>query len=110
MALVPNREPHRYGGVQLADDGHVIGFVARGAAAAGSYHFIGAQIVQAAAFRDLADGEPINSVGNVYEKLMAAQPGCIRGYLCEAAFWDIGTPEDLARTNAAFASVRSVRL
>ena len=32
---------------------------------------------------------------------MAAKPRCIRGYLCEAAFWDIGTPEDLARHELA---------
>ena len=105
MALIPNREPDRYGGVRLGEDGRVTGFVARGAAAAGSYHFIGVQAAQAEAFVDLPDGKAIKSIGNVYDKWIATRPGSIRGYVCDAAFWDIGTPEDLARTDAAFATL-----
>ena len=45
MALVPNREPDKYGGVVLDSDDAVTGFVPRGAAAAGSRHFIGVQVV-----------------------------------------------------------------
>ena len=37
-----------------------------------------------------------------YEGLAASKPGSIRGHLCEAAFWDIGTPADYWTTNAAF--------
>ena len=106
MALVPNLDPTRYGGVRLAEDGRVIGFTARGPAAAGSYHFIGVQAVEADAFAGVKDGEAINSVGAVYDQLIASRPGSIRGYVCEAAFWDIGTPEDLAATDAAFANVK----
>jgi mannose-1-phosphate guanylyltransferase len=103
MALVPNREPHRYGGVRMTADGHVTGFVARGAAALGSYHFIGVQAAEARVFAGLKDGEKINSTRGVYDALIASTPGSIRGYLCDAAFWDIGTPEDYAATDAAFA-------
>jgi mannose-1-phosphate guanylyltransferase len=106
MALVPNREPDRYGGAQLAADGHITGFVRRGAAASGSYHVIGVQLAEAEAFAGVKDGEVINSVGAVYEALIASKPGSIRGYLCDAAFWDIGTPEDYAVTDAAFATLR----
>jgi NDP-sugar pyrophosphorylase family protein len=102
MALTPNREPNKYGGVRMADDGQISGFVGRGPQAAGSYHFIGAQIASSEVFADLTDGEPINSTHGVYDALIASRPGSVRGYLCEAAFWDIGTPEDLARTDAAF--------
>ena len=107
MALVQNREPERYGGVRLAEDGAIAGFVARGPAAAGSYHFIGVQAARAAVFAGLTDGEAVNSVGAVYDRLIASKPGSIRGYVCDAAFWDIGTPQDHALTDAAFAAVKT---
>ena len=36
--------------------------------------------------------------------LISSKPGSVRGYLCNAAFWDVGTPEDYAATDAAFRS------
>jgi len=102
IALIPNREPDRYGGACLDENGRISGFVARGPSAAGSYHVIGVQAAQADAFAGLKDGEPANSVRGLYEQLIAAQPGSIRGYICTARFWDIGTPEDYASTDAAF--------
>jgi len=107
MPLIPNPEPDRYGGVVLDEGARVTGFVARGAAAAGSYHMIGVQAAEAEAFAGLKDGEPANSVRGLYEQLIAARPGSIRGYVCEARFWDIGTPEDYAATDAMF-TVRHV--
>jgi NDP-sugar pyrophosphorylase family protein len=102
IALIPNREPERYGGAQLDEHARISGFVPRGAAAAGSYHVIGVQAAQAEAFAGLKDGEPANSVRGLYEQLIAATPGSIRGFVCTAKFWDIGTPEDYAATDAAF--------
>jgi NDP-sugar pyrophosphorylase family protein len=106
LALVPARQPHKYGGVSLRDDGAVTGFVPRGAAAGGAdrglYHFIGVQVVHADAFRQIPPGEPASSIGGAYDGLIAARAGSIRGYVSDAAFWDIGTPEDLARTSAEF--------
>jgi NDP-sugar pyrophosphorylase family protein len=101
MALVPNREPNRYGGVTLTADGTFSGFVSRGEAAHGSYHFIGVQAAQAAAFGAIPDGRVAN-IHSVYHALAEANPGCVRGYLCDAAFWDIGTPADYWETNIAF--------
>jgi mannose-1-phosphate guanylyltransferase len=102
IALMPNREPDRYGGARLDERGCITEFVPRGPAAAGSYHVIGVQAAQAEAFTGLKDGEPANSVRGLYEQLIAARPGSIRGYPCNATFWDIGTPEDYAATDAAF--------
>jgi mannose-1-phosphate guanylyltransferase len=102
IALIPNREPARYGGARLDAERRVTGFVPRGAEAADSYHVIGVQAAQAEAFAGLKDGEPVNSVRGLYEQLVATKPGSIRGYVCEASFWDIGTPEDYAATDAAF--------
>ena len=57
LALVPNHEFHRYGGVLLDPQGRVTGFVNRGPSAEGSYHYIGVQVVQGAAFDAVAQGE-----------------------------------------------------
>ena len=90
----------------MQDDGAVTGFVPRGAAASGThhgvYHFIGVQVVHADAFRQLPPGEPASSIGGVYDALIAARRGSVRGFVSDAAFWDIGTPEDYARTSAEF--------
>ena len=102
MALVPNREPDKYGGVVLDRDGRVVGFVSRGISATGSHHFIGVQAARAEVFRDIPAGEPASSVGGVYDALIAARPGSIHGFVSDATFWDIGTIADYQRTCAEF--------
>jgi NDP-sugar pyrophosphorylase family protein len=102
MALVPNREPDKYGGIVLAGDDTVTGFVPRGAAAEGSQHFIGVQVVAASVFRDLPADQPASSIGGVYDALLKARAGAIRGFVSDAAFWDIGTVADYQRTSAEF--------
>jgi NDP-sugar pyrophosphorylase family protein len=104
LALVPNREPRRYGGVRLDERGAVAGFVPRGPAAEGSFHFIGVQIASAEAFGTLAPGVPANSIGGVYDDVIAARPGSIRGFVSDSTFWDVGTPADYFRTYEAFAA------
>jgi mannose-1-phosphate guanylyltransferase len=101
LALVPNREFLRYGGVRLDGHGCVTGFVRKGPAAEGSYHYIGAQVVNAGVFAPLGPGEPASSIGGVYDARIAAQPGSVRGLVCEAAFWDVGTVEDYWRMSRA---------
>jgi mannose-1-phosphate guanylyltransferase len=103
MALVPNREFTRYGGV-LLDGDRVTGFAGPGPASEGSGHFIGVQVVNGAVFDPVPAGEFANSVGGIYNALIAAQPGAVRGFLCDAEFWDVGTVEDYWRTSAAFAA------
>jgi NDP-sugar pyrophosphorylase family protein len=107
LALVPNREFHRYGGVQLDAKGHVTGFVRRGPAAEGSYHYIGVQVVDRRVFDQLEPGTPASSIGGVYDRWMAAQPGTVRGVVSDAAFADVGTPADYWRTSMAFAAAAS---
>jgi mannose-1-phosphate guanylyltransferase len=104
LALVPNREFLRYGGVRVAGDGAVTGFVRRGPAAEGSYHYIGVQIVAARVFDRVAAGEPANSIGGVYDALIASKPGSVRAAISDAAFFDVGTPADYWRTSQAIAS------
>jgi mannose-1-phosphate guanylyltransferase len=107
LALVPNTEPHRYGGVRLDADGAVIGFARRGPAALGSFHFVGVQVVSAEVFRSVPAGVAVNSIGGLYDEVIAARPGAIRGYLSHARFWDVGTPLDYVKTSAAFSTDRS---
>ncbi|MCU1384839.1 MAG: hypothetical protein JWL71_3536 [Acidobacteria bacterium] len=102
--LVPNREFLRYGGVLVDADGGVSGFVRRGPAAAGSYHYIGVQIVESRVFEATAPGQPANSIGGVYDALIASRPGSVRAVIADAAFHDVGTPADYWRTSQAFAA------
>lgn len=103
MALIPNPDPAKYGGVLLDERGAVTGFTTRGSAGP-SLHFIGPQIVEAAAFAALDDGVVSESVLGIYPRQIAEHPGSIRGFVCRAAFRDIGTPADLLRTSLDLAA------
>jgi len=102
MAVVPNVEPHRYGGLQVDSEGRVTGFVQRGSSAEGTFHFIGVQVVQAEAFRTLAAGEVAHTVGGLYDEIVRHSPGSIRVSVSRARFWDIGTTSDYYQTSLAF--------
>jgi NDP-sugar pyrophosphorylase family protein len=102
LALVPNREPLKYGGVRLDAASRVTGFVPRGPSADGCYHFIGVQVAHADAFRRVPADQAINSIGGVYDHLLASRPGSIRGFVTDAAFWDVGTISDYWSTSLAF--------
>jgi NDP-sugar pyrophosphorylase family protein len=104
LALVPNADPLHYGGVRLAADGVVTGFVPRGPSVHDSFHFIGAQIAHESVFRELVRGQPAHSIGGCYDALIARQPGAIRGLVTNASFWDIGTVGDYWRTSSAWSS------
>jgi NDP-sugar pyrophosphorylase family protein len=101
MALTRNPDPARYGGVRV-EDGWVRGFTRRGSLEP-SFHFIGVQMAEAAAFADLPDNAPSETVNGVYRTLVA-EPGRIRAFVCEAAFDDIGTPRDYLATSLRFAA------
>jgi mannose-1-phosphate guanylyltransferase len=98
LALVPNQEPLRYGGVTLGAGDEVTGFVPRGSQAAGSFHFVGVQIAAADVFRPLPDNRELATIGGVYDRLIANRPGAIGGAVLNARFWDIGTVADYWRT------------
>jgi mannose-1-phosphate guanylyltransferase len=102
LALVPNSEPLRYGGVRLDGGRRVIGFAPSGVTAEGSYHLVGVQIVHSSVFASLPAGRPARSIGGVYDTLMARHPGAIRGFVCDAVFWDVGTVSDYWSTSWAF--------
>ena len=102
MALIPNPDPAKYGGVLLDGSGVITAFTKRGSPDQ-SFHFIGPQVVEAAAFAPLADGAVSESVLGIYPRYIAERPGSIRGFVCQATFRDIGTPADLLRTSLELA-------
>lgn len=102
LALVPNTAPHHYGGVLLDSDRAMTGVAPRGSTTP-SWHFIGVQIAHRDAFLGVAAGRPASSIGEVYNALIAARPGSVRGHVCDASFWDVGTVADYRATSRAFA-------
>ena len=64
-----------------------------------SYHFVGAQVVEAEAFAALPAGTPVESVADLYPRLMRQGPGLVQAHVCEGDFFDIGTPDDYLRTS-----------
>lgn len=97
LALVANPDPLHYGGVLVDGDGCVTGFCAPGPSNRG-WHFIGVQAVEASAFATLDPDEPANTIGGVYDRLIAASRGSVRAHLASAAFHDIGTAADYLET------------
>ncbi len=98
MAVVPRTEPERYGGVRVNDEGAVVGFTRRGSDD-DSFHFVGAQVVEAEAFATLPAGTPVESVSDLYPRLMRKASGLVQAHVCEGEFFDIGTPDDYLRTS-----------
>jgi NDP-sugar pyrophosphorylase family protein len=92
MAVIPNAEPGKYGGVAVAADGAVTGFVKRGSHEP-SFHFVGVQAAEPGAFETVPRGTPYE-VGALYSSLFVSRPGAIRAFRTQAEFLDIGTPSD----------------
>ena len=80
LALVPNREFLRYGGVQVDAQGRVTGFVRRGPSAEGSHHFVGVQMVDGRVFDAVEPGAAASSIGGIYDALIAVAAGPRQGF------------------------------
>jgi NDP-sugar pyrophosphorylase family protein len=103
MALVPNPDSAKYGGVLVDEEGWVSGFCRPGHAET-SYHFIGSQVAAHEVFRRVPDGAPAESIRGIYQTLMAEQPQRVRAFVSEASFLDIGTLADYIRTTESVAA------
>lgn len=101
LAVAPHPDPRRYGGVLVGSDGVVRGFARDGGEPA--RHFVGLQVAEAAAFRDLPAGRPAATIGGLYERLLpdpaTGSGGSIRAHLVEEEFLDVGTPSDYLATS-----------
>ena len=103
MAVVPNERPDKYGGVVARRNHIASGFVGPGASEP-SFHFVGVQVVDRAAFANVPDNVPWESVGALYRTLMSERPNSIRVFPCETEFHDIGTPADYFETSLRLAA------
>lgn len=109
MAVVPNAEPERYGGVVVDEGGSVTGFVPRGAPHS-SWHFVGVQALDAAALASVPTDRATESVAALYPRLSQQRPGSVRAYRCGAAFLDIGTAAGYLATSLALAGQNAQKL
>ncbi len=96
MAVIPNSEPDKYGGVLV--EGNIVRGFTRPGSREPSYHFIGVQVANAEVFLHLRDDVPSESVKEVYPALMSARPASVHALVTEAEFFDIGTPLDYLNT------------
>lgn len=103
LAVVPNTEPARYGGVAADETGAFTGLVPKGAPEP-SWHFVGVQVAARAAWEGVAIDRPSDSIAGVYRALAARHPGSVRVAPVMTAFDDIGTPADYLRTCLAHAN------
>ncbi len=97
LAVMPNPSPEQYGGVSADADGVFTGIVPKGAAEP-SWHFVGVQVVERAAYEGVSPDEPSHSISGLYRALAAGRPGSVRIAPVTTTFDDIGTPEDYLRT------------
>jgi len=109
LAVVPNPAPDKYDGLAVDTAGNVTGRVLRGTGQP-SFHFIGVQVVEAAAFDTVPPDTPYESVAKLYPALIAARPGAIRAWRCDAEFLDIGTPGDYLESSLLIADREGVVL
>ena len=99
LAVIPNPAPQRYGGVLTDADGWVRGF-ARAGDPRTPAHFVGIQIADASVFATLSDGEPVASIGGLYDTLLT-RPGQVAAHHVAGRFHDIGTTADYLETTRA---------
>ena len=102
MAVIQNTEPEKYSGVGVGADGAFTGWVPRGSREP-SYHFIGVQVAEPAAFASVPADTP-SEVRTLYPALAAARPGSVRAFRTQASFMDIGTPSDYLETSLRLAA------
>lgn len=97
LAVVPNQEPDRYGGIRANGDGVFEGLVKKGDTTP-SWHFVGVHVADRAAYDGVAIDTPSESLSGVYAALAARQPGRVRILPVTTSFVDIGTPGDYLDT------------
>lgn len=101
MAVIPNSQPDKYGGITADERGNLTDFVPRGSSVR-SFHFVGVQVADPEAFDSVPPDLP-REVRALYPALSASRPGSVRVFVTAADFFDIGTPADYLSTALALA-------
>lgn len=105
MAVV-DADP-RYNAILADESGIVTGFrksTPGTVGTAGTFHFIGVQAVNAAAFAGVSPETRGETVHGIYPGLVASRPGSLRVMRTAAEFFDIGTPRDYLETSLKLAA------
>jgi len=101
MAVIPNTQPGKYGGITTDERGNLTGFVPRGSTVP-SFHFVGVQVADPRAFASVAPDTP-HEVRTLYPALNADQPGRARiagnARIERSVLWDDVVVEDGAMLN-----------
>jgi mannose-1-phosphate guanylyltransferase len=103
MAVVPNREPAKYSGLAVANNGSVTGVVPRGSSEP-SFHFFGVQVVETAVFDRVPDNVPYETLRTLYPALTAERADAVRAFHATASYLDIGTPADYLDSSLVIAA------
>jgi NDP-sugar pyrophosphorylase family protein len=98
LAVIPNPAPDHYNGLVLDDEDRVRGRIPKGRATAGTWHFVGVQVVDAVAFASLDPAAPADTIPGLYLDMAAEHPGSVRAWRVDTPFVDVGTPRDYLRT------------
>ncbi len=93
IAVIRNDRSRRYGGLIVDSLGRFHSVVPPGSHVP-SYHVVGVQMAHPSAFARLPVNQPAESIGALYKDLVKDNPGHVRAFLCDADFWDVGTPAD----------------
>lgn len=109
LAVVANTAPDKYDGLAVDNIGNITGRVLRGTGQP-SFHFIGLQVVEAAAFDRVPPDTPYESVAELYPALIAERLGAIGAWRCDAEFLDIGTPADYLESSLLIGDREGVTL
>lgn len=102
MAVV-NADP-RYNAITADSSGIVRAFPSRNlgtagtSGTAGTFHFVGVQVVNASVFAGVNPDVKSETVHGIYPSLIAARPEAIRIFHAGADFFDIGSPRDYLDT------------
>ena len=102
MAMMSNPAPERYGGATVDSDGWVEGFAPAGKGS--PFHFVGVQLMEASVLASVPKGQPAETIGGVYDTLLAEQPRSVYAHVVDTRFHDIGTPGDYLATSLALAA------
>jgi NDP-sugar pyrophosphorylase family protein len=95
LLLLDDPRAARYGAVEVDAGGAIVRFGGRGDRAGERRGlFAGAHILSPAIFDAMPDESVFCLVRQVYEPLLAARPGAVRGWFGRGRFFDLGTPAD----------------
>jgi NDP-sugar pyrophosphorylase family protein len=104
MAVVPNPDPGRYGGVTVDREWRVRRFSRPGRDGDNpGLHFVGIQVVESRVFAGLPADRMVETVREIYPALMERDPASVQAFMADAVFHDIGTPADYLATALAVA-------